>query len=173
VAGVYEEIGWFGGGRPPYLPYPHPGRSFGLSEGSCFIVFARHDDAGSGAVSCTPLNGIGDAGPDIDCVISGAAAGPQDRYERDALVQILSRAKKRPSLIFTKAFFGETFSTGAMLSTAVAWDILQNRASYPGYPVSDELAGMTDPGRGTAAARTVCVLSADRNGSVGACLLSK
>jgi hypothetical protein len=167
VADVYARLGWFCGPAPRALPCMDEGTGFSQSEGSCFMVLARSEQQ-HGACFFEPVDHIDNIGEDIDLVISGAGGGPTDRFERDALVKILSRQATPAGVIFSKCFFGETFSVGALLGGAMAWDIIVNGAAYPHYPLEESIARCAAPAIDYSAIRTVLVLSAGRNGKFAA-----
>jgi len=172
VADAYRNIGWFCREAPPFLPYTGPSRGFGLSEGSCFFVTAKEQDVRGKAVFFSPLTSLDELDGDPDVILSGAAGGPQDRFEREAIAAVLARCKSRPHILFSKCFFGETFSAGALFSAAMAWDILANGASYPAYPLDPDI-GYAHPAERVDGAQSVLVISSSRSGETFFGLFSK
>jgi 3-oxoacyl-(acyl-carrier-protein) synthase len=174
VADVYRRRGWFCGEIPVSLPCLIHSQGFAQSEGSCFCVLGRYSGKDERVCLFTPLSSIDALDHTVDVVISGAGGGPQDRYELDALERIFSRSKKPPQVLFSKCFFGETFSTGAFLSIAMAWDILMNGARYPAYPLDPSIirASLRDD-CGSRDVTSVLVVSASRGGAVTAGLLTR
>jgi len=166
VADVYARLGWFGGELPGCLPCSRPGTAFPQSEGSVFLVLSRAQEAPARGCYFSPIGSIEELEGDVDVIISGAGGGPQDSFERQALAAALSRQDKAPLVLFPKCFFGETFAVGALLSGAMAWDILVNGTAYPAFPLENALAPQAGSRTDFSAVRSVLVISAGRTGDV-------
>jgi hypothetical protein len=177
VHDAYRACGWHGGEAPAYLPFPRdPGgnRGMGVSEGSAFFVLQTLSSFTNRKPLCrfTPvdLNRYKDG---ADVVVSGAGGGPQDRFELASLKRLAeSNPGKKPSLVFSKPLFGETFGLGSMLSALVACDIVANGADYPSFPLHPQLAGLFAP-RQDGPAQSALVVAAGRNGQMSAALFEK
>jgi 3-oxoacyl-(acyl-carrier-protein) synthase len=180
VNGAYGQCGWYAVQPPPHLPFPlHGGdgkTGFGVSEGSGFMILESSGRlTGRGAKPLchyTPVNIESDE-VDADVVISGAGAGPQDRFELESLGRLGRRVKgKRPALVFSKPLFGESFALGSMLSCLMAVDIVANAQLYPSFPLHSDIhhyfASET-----SSPPQKVLVVSCARNGLVSAGMFSK
>jgi len=176
VEDVYRRVGWYRGRLPDALPWPFAegsGLGLGVSEGSVVCVVGRPSAVSAPRCLFTPVDDLDSLETPPDLVVCGAGGGPQDAHELKALQGLLPRFRRPVPLLFSKPFFGETFAVGSLLSLAMAWDVLVNRARYPSYPahesLRDRVAGAYDPG----AVSTALVMAADREGSVAAGLLSR
>ncbi|MBD3240611.1 MAG: hypothetical protein GF331_08515 [Chitinivibrionales bacterium] len=133
-----------------------------------FCVTSRPDEPLGDAPTClfTPLEDCTDLPQPPDLIVCGAGGGPQDRYELDALANVLANTDSPTPVLFPKSFLGETFAVGPLFALAVAWDILATAARYPSYPVHDSLAGRVadtyEPGK----VKRILVLSANREGLI-------
>ena len=105
---------------------------------------------------------------EVDIIISGAGAGPQDEYELETLSLILSRQQLPTGILFSKPFFGETFAAGSLLSSAMAWDILINKEAYPSFSLHDELKNKASNISDFTAVKRILVIAASRDGEVSA-----
>ncbi|MBD3390657.1 MAG: hypothetical protein GF418_01415 [Chitinivibrionales bacterium] len=164
VANAYTRAGWFSPGVPAYLPWADTGRAFAPAEGSAFAVLSPCRRNGRRACTFIPVGDPRELNGSVDMVISGAGGGPQDPFERDALRAVLDTCDPVPAVLFPKPFFGELFSVGALVSSAIAWDILMNGSAYPSYPAAPGIcaapAGRIDFG----AASRILVISCSRDG---------
>jgi 3-oxoacyl-(acyl-carrier-protein) synthase len=174
VADVYQRLGWYSLAESEDRTIPRSKNKIPLSEGSCFCVMSRQADAMSKSCGFTPLFGIEDLNLDVDIVVSGACNGPQDRFERDAMEQIFTSCRRKPDVVFPKKFLGETFSAGAILSTAIAWDIIVNQASYPSCPAGSgpDSAMHVKSVSDRRLPQSVIVIAASRSGTILAGLIS-
>lgn len=182
VEGAYKALHWYGGEKPAHLPFPpekasHTAGGFILSEASVFFFMTTIADALRAAPKkyClfSPVAGIAAFDEPVDLIISGAGGGPQDASELSALHCILSSQKKPPALIFSKPFFGETFAAGALLSSAIAWDILVNGRPYPSFPAHPSLQEKISDTPDFAAIKSILVVAASRDKQVLAGLFTK
>jgi hypothetical protein len=175
VTGAYAQCGWYGTDLPPHLPFPQrkgDGKTgFGVAEGSAFLVLESLERAAKqGVPLCfySPVDAGQIEGIDIDVVISGAGAGPQDSYELALLKRCGKRTEgKRPAIVFSRPLHGESFALGSMLSNCMAMDMVAHSTCYPSFPLHPDLqetfaTGMTGP------AQKVLVISCGRNGQCSA-----
>jgi 3-oxoacyl-(acyl-carrier-protein) synthase len=177
VHGAYRACGWFGEKAPAFLPCPRdngPAPGFGISEGSAFAVIeplSRYN--GRKPLCCfSPVN-LEHYKGGADIVISGAGAGMQDAFELALLERIgLNNKAKKPTLLFSRPLFGETFGLGAMLSCLMACDIVANNAVYPPFPVNPVVKDSFDAQQ-HGPAQSVLVVAAGRNGQASAALFYK
>jgi 3-oxoacyl-(acyl-carrier-protein) synthase len=175
VNGAYGQCGWYSVMPPPYLPFPMDhgdGKTgFGVGEGSAFIVQESLDRiAGRGAKPLCYYTSVDieEDTLDVDVVVSGAGAGPQDSYELDMLKLLGKRSRgKKPALVFSKPLFGESFALGSALSNCMAIDMVANAAHYPSFTLHPEINGYFSTEM-TTAAQKVLVVSCARNGQVSA-----
>ncbi len=173
VEDVYKKLSWYNGKGPAKLPLPinstSANDSFILSEGSLFFSVRNAESAkensGTGYCYFTPVDDPKTFDQDVDLIISGAGGGPQDSCELEALSQLLSRQKNPPALLFSKCFFGETFALSPLLSSAIAWDILVNKSTYPFYPVHDSLKNCCNNSVDFTHLSSILVVSANRDGA--------
>jgi 3-oxoacyl-[acyl-carrier-protein] synthase II len=171
VDDAYTRINWFTDSHPAHLPFipDETGTGGGLpvSEGSVFFTLSPCDQVShvNDKKRClfTPVDYLSDAALEADVIISGASGGPADRFELKALQTIQAHRQRTAYILFSTCFFGELFSVGPLLSAAMAWDMLVNRTTYPGFPLHPSLSQgpVIDP-------QSVLVLSADRSGAVSA-----
>lgn len=180
VEDAYKKLDWYPGTLPSHLPSPINEQSragIGLSEGSVFCALCRKEtiQGQPETAHCffTPVDDIHTFNQDIDIVISGAGGGPQDIYELDALSLVLSQQNKPTGVLFSKCFFGETFAVGALLSAAMAWDILVNTTAYPSFPLHGKLKQKSRSITDFSEVTSILVLSASRDGQVSAGLFTK
>jgi len=174
VDDVYGRLGWYRGEETPYLPCPYEEgsrRGCGLSEGSVVCVLGPADSADG--LGYTPVRDLRSLPARTDLVISGAGGGPQDTYELEALRRLAQSIGRPVPILFSKKHCGETFAVGGLLSLAIAWDILRNRAAYPAAELHPALAGPCPGAFDPAAVRSVLVLSCSREGGFAAGLLSR
>jgi Beta-ketoacyl synthase, N-terminal domain len=181
VNGAYGQCGWYSVEPPPSLPFPmdrgNGKTGFGVSEGSAFLVMESLDRAAASGKTplCyyTPVN-IEEDVPDVDVVISGAGAGPQDPFELDILKRLgKSIQGKKPVLVFSKPQYGESFALGSILSTCMAIDMIANAGHYPSFalhPDVEEFFGAVMYGP---AAQKGLVVSCARNGQNSAGMFIK
>lgn len=143
IEDAYKAVNRFAGPPPEWLPLPDDSQGYSLSEGSVFFTLCSNSFIAGNQETpyClyTPLDSIDQIEQDIDIIISGAGGGAQDAAELDALTRVVSRQSKPPAILFSKCFFGETFACGAMLSAAMAWDILVNKSIYHSFTLHDSL----------------------------------
>jgi hypothetical protein len=179
VNGAYGQCGWYSNQPPPHLPFPMYGgdgkTGFGVTEGSAFFVLESPQLAVARGTkplcNYTPVN-IESGAPDADVVVCGAAAGPQDRFELDALKRLgKSMRGKKPALVFSKPSIGESFALGSILSNFIAIDMIANGALYPSFALHPHLEEHFTPEMKTPVPK-VLVVSCARNGQVSAGMLS-
>lgn len=180
VETIYGQRNRYGGSPPHQLPSPLTGSdnqgSFGMSEASVFMTLCQtsYVDKNASLPYChfTPVDDVDQFDRKVDCIISGAGGGPQDRHELDALQSILTRQPGKTPLLFSKPLFGETFGVGPLLSVAIAYDMIVHKNSYPSFPVHNSLRPYTTEILENSAIHSVLVIAAARDGRVSAGLLT-
>lgn len=142
VESAYNKCGLYKNNKPDYLPYPQSKYVYGvpISEGSVFIMLESIENLEFKKIKplcyIIPENHISDH--NYNTIISGAAAGPQDKHE---LVQLkkLTQNNNISNIIFPKIFFGESFALSPLLSVAMGISILNNKMDIPQYQLNKEL----------------------------------
>lgn len=181
VEGIYKQLNWYQGSLPDTLPHPclkdRECKCFPTSEGSVFFSVSSKEYAlkKSDIPKCffTPISEIEEFSEEVDLVISDAGGGPQDNCELNTLLPIFSRQKAKPGILFSKAFFGETFAVSPLLSSAVAWDILVNKKEYPFFPVNKLLADKVGQVLDFSSVNSILIVAGSREGEVSAGILSR
>ena len=183
VEEAYNKIAWYDGNdkNPACLPFPQDNptpdrRSLTLSEAAVFFTLSKPenfpDKSDNTCCFYSPIDDLHTFDEEVDIIISGAGAGPQDEYELEILSLTLSHQQSPTGLLFSKPFFGETFAAGSLLSSAIAWDILINKRDYPCFPLHDELKDKSSNISDFTAIRRILVVAASRDGEVSAGLFA-
>jgi hypothetical protein len=176
VEEAYARFGWYHGIAPAALPCPLSNQKAGYAmiEASVFLVCEPAGSPPDGPYCYyAPIDTPQTFDGTIDLVISNAGGGPQDGYELSALSAILAKQKKPLPVLFSQCFFGEAFAAGPLLSTAMGWDMLIHNASYPAYPVHQDLKSNTRPAPSNTEINAIMILSASRTGDITAGILSR
>ncbi len=183
VEEAYKKILWYDDNdkNPDHLPFPQnksaPDRkSFTLSEAGVFFTLTKPGNVPNKSDKnyClySPVDDLNNFNEEVDLIISGAGAGPQDEYELETLSLILSRQKLPTGILFSKPFFGETFAAGPLLSSAIAWDILINQKFYPSFTLHDKLKNKAGNISDFTDVKRILVIAASRDGEVSAGLFT-
>lgn len=184
VEEAYKKIEWYDDNveKPEYLPYPQNNsashrKALNLSEAGVFFNLTKPenvpDKSDNNYCFYCPIDDLDSFNEEVDIIISGAGAGPQDEYELKALSLILPRLDLPTGILFSKPFFGETFAPGSLLSSAIAWDILINKKNFPSFPLHAQLKEGTANISEIIDIKRILVIAASRDGEVTAGLFSK
>ena len=179
VEDAYKKVQWYNdtSERPDYLPFPQDTSSlvkktFTVSEASVFLILTTPQNAltmpNDNYCFYQPVDDLKTFNEEVDLIISGAGAGPQDDFELEALCLVLSRQKHPTPILFSKPFFGETFAVGPLISSAMAWDILINKEKYPSFPLHKDLKDKTGKIIDFEAINNILVIAASRDQQVSA-----
>ncbi len=167
VESVYRQSGWCASAAPGKLPAPGHRAGFGAGEGSVFFgvtPVGKFTNAHVPFCLYTPIDDLFAFEKPVDLIVSGAAGGPQDRFELEALSRILAVQPSPPALRFTKQIVRETFAPGALWSVALAWDTIVNQVAYPSFPIHENIHHLC--GNHKPIVQSALVIAGSREGTV-------
>lgn len=179
VEQAYSACGWGGRISPLTLPFAQKkGTDYGVgqTEGSVYLFIGPISSIGKNdACLCTiePLEDPENFSGQVDCIISGANAGPADCYELAILKSVLKAQKRPVPVIFPQLYFGNGFALNGMLDIAVAYDIIGRGSLYPLYPVNPDISQLTAPLLNPLTCKSSLVISAGRNGQAAGAIVRR